>query len=55
MKETFGGYTLQEIEEVLQSCEDVGTSLDDVFMDGAVACNIVKDLIEALYSAWMGT
>ncbi|MBY4725716.1 MULTISPECIES: hypothetical protein [Burkholderia] len=47
-EKTYGGLTLAEIKEALKHCDDAGIGIDDYFMDGAVGCNIVEDLVARL-------
>lgn len=48
---TYADYTASEIREFLDACDSMGEGLDSLLGDGAIAVNIIRDLLAALDAA----
>ncbi|MFL9943687.1 hypothetical protein [Paraburkholderia graminis] len=49
MKEQkYGGYTVAQIRAFLEASEQAGEGLDSYLGDGAIACEIIEGLLEAI-------
>lgn len=47
-EQKYGGYTVSQIREFLNASEESGEGLDSLLGDGAIACEIIAALLDAI-------